>query len=148
MSPGKVCMVGWNRLFRKSANYNLQKVRLLLEREACRVDLVYMYILRSELGTFEWWISGLMLDPLFFLISRLNNDSFWSFQLWLISTFPIPLYFFEAKLNKILRKIEAFYFVSIITCIIKELWRSTTMFWISININNQINLFISYLSVK
>ena len=26
-----------------------------------------------ELGTFEWWISGLMLDPLFFLISRLNN---------------------------------------------------------------------------
>ena len=28
----------------------------------------------SELGTFEWWISaGLMLDPLFFLISRLNK---------------------------------------------------------------------------
>ena len=27
----------------------------------------------SELGTFEWWITGLMLDPLFFLISRLNN---------------------------------------------------------------------------
>ena len=26
----------------------------------------------TELGTFEWWISGLMLDPLFFLISRLN----------------------------------------------------------------------------
>ena len=26
----------------------------------------------SELGTFECWISGLMLDPLFFLISRLN----------------------------------------------------------------------------
>jgi len=25
-----------------------------------------------ELETFEWWISGLMLDPLFFLISRLN----------------------------------------------------------------------------
>ena len=25
-----------------------------------------------ELGTLEWWISGLMLDPLFFLISRLN----------------------------------------------------------------------------
>ncbi len=22
--------------------------------------------------TFEWWISGLMLNPLFFLISRLN----------------------------------------------------------------------------
>ena len=26
----------------------------------------------TELGTLEWWISGLMLDPLFFLISRLN----------------------------------------------------------------------------
>ena len=26
-----------------------------------------------ELGTFEWWISGLRLDPLFLLISRLNN---------------------------------------------------------------------------
>jgi len=25
-----------------------------------------------ELGTSEYWISGLMLDPLFFLISRLN----------------------------------------------------------------------------
>jgi len=27
----------------------------------------------TELGIFEWWITGLMLDPLFFLISRLNN---------------------------------------------------------------------------
>ena len=26
----------------------------------------------AELETLEWWISGLMLDPLFFLISRLN----------------------------------------------------------------------------
>ena len=26
----------------------------------------------SELETLEWWISGLMLNPLFFLISRLN----------------------------------------------------------------------------
>ena len=25
-----------------------------------------------ELKTFEWWISGLMLNPLFFLITRLN----------------------------------------------------------------------------
>ena len=25
-----------------------------------------------ELETLEWWISGLMLNPLFFLISRLN----------------------------------------------------------------------------
>jgi len=28
---------------------------------------------QSALGTLEWWISGLMLYPLFFLISRLNN---------------------------------------------------------------------------
>ena len=27
----------------------------------------------TELGTFKWWTTGLMLDPLFFLISRLNN---------------------------------------------------------------------------
>ena len=27
----------------------------------------------TELGPFKWWISGLMLDPHFFLISRLNN---------------------------------------------------------------------------
>ena len=30
-------------------------------------------VFSSELGTLEWWISGLMLKPLFFLISRLNN---------------------------------------------------------------------------
>jgi len=27
---------------------------------------------RQELKTLEWWISGLMLNPNFFLISRLN----------------------------------------------------------------------------
>jgi len=32
-----------------------------------------MVLTKAELGTFEWYISGLMLDPLFFLISRLNN---------------------------------------------------------------------------
>ena len=31
---------------------------------------------RTELGTLEWWISGLMHDPLFFLISRLNIACF------------------------------------------------------------------------
>ena len=30
------------------------------------------YILKPELKTLEWWISGLMLNPLFFLIFRLN----------------------------------------------------------------------------
>ena len=29
-----------------------------------------------EPGTFEWWISGLMLNPLFLLISRLNSACF------------------------------------------------------------------------
>jgi len=29
--------------------------------------------LTEGIKAFEWWISGLMLDPLFFLISRLNN---------------------------------------------------------------------------
>ena len=28
--------------------------------------------IKSELKTFEWWISGLMLDPLFLIISRLT----------------------------------------------------------------------------
>ena len=29
--------------------------------------------LKPELGTFEWWISGLILDQLFFVFSKLNN---------------------------------------------------------------------------
>ena len=33
-------------------------------------------MIRSELKTLEWWISGLMLNPLFFLISRLNMACF------------------------------------------------------------------------
>ena len=32
----------------------------------------YQCQMRTELKTLEWWISGLMLNPLFFLISRLN----------------------------------------------------------------------------
>jgi len=32
----------------------------------------YLHIC-AKLGTFKWWTSGLMLYPLFFLISRLNN---------------------------------------------------------------------------
>ena len=28
------------------------------------------HLLTTELGTLEWWISGLMLNPLFLLISR------------------------------------------------------------------------------
>ena len=37
------------------------------------IRLIWFELVWSELGTFEWWISGLRLDPLFFLISRLNN---------------------------------------------------------------------------
>ena len=36
-------------------------------------DIHHSKVFSSELGTFEWWISGLKLDPLFFVISRLNN---------------------------------------------------------------------------
>jgi len=33
---------------------------------------IHIDFIKSELKTLEWWISGLRLDPLFFLISRLN----------------------------------------------------------------------------
>ena len=36
----------------------------------------HVYSILSELKTFEWWISGLTLNPLFFLISRLNMACF------------------------------------------------------------------------
>ena len=42
-----------------------------INRSGLRIS--HSKVFSSELGTFEWWISGLMLDPLFFLISRLNN---------------------------------------------------------------------------
>ena len=35
-------------------------------------DIHHSKVFSSELGTLEYWISGLMLNPLFFLISRLN----------------------------------------------------------------------------
>ena len=37
----------------------------------CRLDFKQW----PELGIFEWWISGLMIDPLFKLISRLIKRS-------------------------------------------------------------------------
>ena len=38
------------------------------------LNVQFFHILSPELKTnLEWWISGLMLNPLFFLISRLNN---------------------------------------------------------------------------
>ena len=35
-----------------------------------------LWSVQTELKTLEWWISGLMLNPLFFLISRLNMVCF------------------------------------------------------------------------
>ena len=40
--------------------------------QRCNPWLTLETLIWSELGTLEWWISGLMLNPLFFLISRLN----------------------------------------------------------------------------
>ena len=37
------------------------------------LKLPLLSLLLSEQETLEWWISGLMLDPLFFFISRLNT---------------------------------------------------------------------------
>ena len=42
----------------------------------CEVWYWNLSLNRAELETLEWWISGLMLDPLFFLISRLNIACF------------------------------------------------------------------------
>ena len=44
----------------------------LINRSGLRIS--HSKVFSSELKTLEWWISGLMLDLLFFLISRLNND--------------------------------------------------------------------------
>ena len=45
----------------------------LENREAICVSNQSAVFKSHELGTFKLWISGLMLDPLFSLISRLNN---------------------------------------------------------------------------
>ena len=39
----------------------------------CSIYDSFLLVYIPDLGTFECWISGFMLDPLFFLISRLNN---------------------------------------------------------------------------
>ena len=38
-----------------------------------RIKVIHSKVPSPELKTLEWWISGLMLNPLFFLILRLNN---------------------------------------------------------------------------
>ena len=37
-----------------------------------QLDLIQTKFGKSELKTLEWWISGLILDPLFLIISRLT----------------------------------------------------------------------------
>ena len=43
--------------------------RLIIQRD---IWIFHSKVFSSELKTLEWWISGLMLNPNFFLISRLN----------------------------------------------------------------------------
>ena len=61
-------------------------------------------VLETELKTLEWWISGLMLNPLFFLISRLNNAcSSLIFNLQINSPIrikDIPFKSFQLSLNE------------------------------------------------
>ena len=51
------------------------KKYLLKQRNPARAGTYLFYNQNPELGTLEWYISGLTLDPLFFLISRLINRS-------------------------------------------------------------------------
>ena len=69
----KVTWYRWSQV-----NFAMPLVRVLVTWYG-RISNIINYIVNprsiwSELGTLEWWKSGLMLDPLFFLISKLNND--------------------------------------------------------------------------
>ena len=48
-------------------------IRLRVQGNCCKSCIPRNLIKLTGLGTIEWWISELMLDPLLFLISRLNN---------------------------------------------------------------------------
>ena len=72
----------WNKkengIFKGSTLNNLKgKIDIKLEllcfefNEDLRINLIPLN--NPELETFEWWISGLRLNPLFFLISRAEN---------------------------------------------------------------------------
>ena len=56
------------KILESPTNVCLDMLNLLYETQPTQCKTI-----KPELGTFEWWISGLMHDPLFFLISRLNN---------------------------------------------------------------------------
>ena len=54
--------------------YQISKDRFLFKiYKDKNIFKIYSMAERTELETLEWWISGLMLDLLFFLISRLIN---------------------------------------------------------------------------
>ena len=57
-------------MFNSNKNPSLDDFQVL---HFTTLTYAFLTLKGSELGTFEWWISGLRLDPLFFLISRLNN---------------------------------------------------------------------------
>ena len=46
-------------------------LKFLFSNHGFSITVTYGYM-QQELKTLEWWILGLMLDPLFFLISRLT----------------------------------------------------------------------------
>ena len=56
----------WTLLFKGT-------VSIISNDDDARFTTITLKVMSAELGTLEWWISGLMLNPLFFLISRLNN---------------------------------------------------------------------------
>ena len=69
-------ITNWNiysRTRTKAKNTTLRSLFKSLTIIINATELIVIVQIWPELGTFEWWISGLRLDPLFFLVSRLNN---------------------------------------------------------------------------
>ena len=66
-----------DRLFNLEINNRGEQALFYLKikekrRSSIDLDIHHSKVFSSELGTLEWWISGLMLNPLFLLISRLT----------------------------------------------------------------------------
>ena len=63
-------------MYRCESGILICKWRVHLKDFNLRFSKKYPYFsfgkIESELKTLKWWISGLMLNPFFFLISRLN----------------------------------------------------------------------------
>ena len=73
-------------------NLEIKKKR----RSSINLDIHHSKVISSELGTLEWWISGLMLDLLFFLISRLNNACY-PLDINLQIFYPAGLWIFHSE---------------------------------------------------